>query len=161
MGTGGGESFSGDRSVGSVDQKWHQIKKGASAFASQFLAVQRMKLTGNPTKEELIATALARHESTDVYEAIRAHRAVATGAPVGKRMKNALRKWVPCWKMLRSNDKWSGAAGAAPNGLPAGRVSDDSDSEVETDDPSGRNPVVGKVFNKRPIGSKAAKRMKR
>lgn len=160
-GRGGGESFGVDRSVGSVDKTWQQIKKGASAFASQFLAVQRMKLTGNPTDEELIAAALARHEGTDVYEAIRAHRAVATRAPVGKRKKNALRKWVPCWKVLRSNDKWSGAAGAAPNGLPAGRVSDDSDSDVETDDPSGGNPAVGKAFNKRPIGNKAAKRIKR
>lgn len=104
---GAGLSFGGDRSVGAVTKTWQQIKKGASAFASHYLAVQRMRLTGNPTEGELIVAALARHEGKDVYEAIQAHRAASEKgeATSGKRTKNSLQKWVPCWRELRGSDK--------------------------------------------------------
>lgn len=162
-GRGAGLNLGADRSVGSVNKTWHAIKKGVSAFASHFLAVQKMELTGNPTEEELIVGALARYEGKDVYETIIQHRAAAVKAqpPAGKRKKNALRKFVPCWQELRGSDKWSGAAGAAAAGLPAAPVTDESDTDSDAPSTPRGNLRQAKAFNRRPQGSQAAKRAKR
>lgn len=157
---GAGNSFGGDRTVGSVTKTWNEIRKGASAFASHYLAVQRMQLTGNPTEEQLIVGALARHEGKNVYEAILANRGAASGAAIGKRKKNALLKWVPCWAVLRRSDKWSGAAGAAASGLPPGSAAESTDDDADSDDAVGGNSGCGSAFNRRPLGNKATKRNK-
>eukprot|EP00170_Pyropia_yezoensis_P008155 contig_33964_g8182 len=106
----------------------------------------------------------------DIYEAIRAHQArmdksePETG---GKRKYYPLEKYVPCWRVLRHSDKWSGAAGAAAAGIGSRSTTDgsgDSDDDVDTDDPTKGPPKPGKVggparkFDPRTPGTKAAKR---
>ncbi|KAK1859436.1 hypothetical protein I4F81_002032 [Pyropia yezoensis] len=122
------------RTVKKVKKVMDKAKKGVSAFASSWLAVQRMGLTGNPDEAAMILGALAHSKGQPVYAAIQAHqrRIDGTATAADKRKHYHLEKWVPCWRVMRGYDKWSGAAGAFACGLSSGESSD-SDSEDDDD----------------------------
>lgn len=132
--------------------------------------MQRLQLTGNPSKEAVIQSALAHSKGVDIYEAIRKHQARMEGtkAETGKRKYNPLEKYVPCWKMLRNSDKWSGAAGLAAAGIGTRSGTEGSGTseheDPETDDPTDGPRTGGKVggpprkFDPPTPGIKAAKR---
>jgi len=60
--------------VGGVQKQRHQIRKGVNEFGSHYIAVKRMKLTGNPRDENMISTAMPRFCGANVYEDIRKDR---------------------------------------------------------------------------------------
>jgi len=154
-----------ERGVGSVQKQCDNIRKGVNEFGSQYLAVKRMELTGNPSEEDMISAAMARFCGAIVYKAMRKDRAadMAKGKTTKRKAKQVHCPWVPCWRVLRHVDKFSGAAGAAAadggaagagssGGSPGGRSTSDSDDDAEDAGAGG--------YQSRPRGSKTAKRDK-
>jgi len=139
-----------------VQKQWDKIRKGVNEFGSYYMAVKRMELTGNPSDEDMISAAMARFCGANVYETIRKDR-------TADKAKQVHCPWVPCWRVLRPVDKFSGAAGAAAadggaagagsaSGSPGGRSTSDSDEDGEDAGAGG--------YQSRPRGPKAAKREK-
>jgi len=60
VGVGPGVRRRTERGVGGVQKQWEKIHKGVSEFGSHYMAVKRMKLTGNPSDEDMISAAMAR-----------------------------------------------------------------------------------------------------
>jgi len=154
-----------ERGVGGVQKQWDKIRKGVNEFGSHYMAVKRMELTGNPSDEDMISAAMARFCGANVYEAIRKDRTAdkAKGKATKRKAKQVHCPWVPCWRVLRHVDKFSGAAGAAAadggaagagsaGGSPGGRSTSDSDEDGEDAGAGG--------YQSRPRGAKAAKRDK-
>jgi len=148
-----------------VQKQWDKIRKGASEFGSHYMAVKRMELTGNPSDEDMIRAAMALFCGANAYEAIRKDRTAdkAKGTATNRKAKQVHCPWVPCWRVLRHFDKFSGAAGAAAadggsagagsaGGSPVGRSTSDSDEDGEDAGAGG--------YQSRPRGTKAAKRDK-
>ena len=151
-----------ERGVGGVQKKWKKIRKGENEFGSHYLAVKRMELTGNPGDEDMISAAMARSCGATLYEAIR--RDLTEDKEKGKATKRKAKQvhcpWVPCWRVPRHVEKFSGAGGAAAadggaagagsaGGSPGGRSTSDSDED-------GEDAVAG-GYQSRPRGAKAAK----
>lgn len=159
-----------DCTVGSITTTWNKVKKGTSAFAWSLFAVQRLQLTGNPFEEVVILGSLADSKGVDICEAVRLHQARMDGtvAETGKRTYYPMAKYVPCWKVLRNSDNWSGAAGSAAAGIGARSGTEGSGTSEhenpETDDPTDGPRTGGKVvgpvrkLNPCTSGTKAAKR---
>jgi len=63
----------------------------------------------------MISAAMARFCGANVYEAIRNDRTEdkAKGKATKRNVKQVHCPWVPCWRVLRNVDRFSGAAGAA------------------------------------------------
>lgn len=80
--------------------------------------------------------ALDLSKGQPLYTAIQAHqrRMEETRTAGEKRKTYHLEKLVPCWKVMRGYDKWSGAVGALSNGLAA---EDSSDRDSDEDDDCG------------------------
>jgi len=148
-----------------VQKQWDKIRKGVNEFGSHYLAVKHMGLTGNPSEEDMISAPMARFCGANVCEAMRKDRAedMAKGKSTKRKAKQVHCPWVPCWRVLRHVDKFSGAAGAAAanggaagarssGGSPGGRSTSDSDQDAEDAGAGG--------YQSRPRGSKAAKRDK-
>jgi len=136
-----------------------------SEFGSHYLAINRLSLTGNPTDEDLISAAVARFCGLNIYEAMRKDRSSdkAKGKTTKRKAKQTTCPWVPCWRVLRHVDKFSGAAGAAAADsgaggagssiASAGGLASPSDSDEEEN-----GPLAAGAFQSRSRGSKAAKR---
>jgi len=148
-----------------VQKQWYKIRKGVNEFGSQYMAVKRMELTGNPKDEDMISAAIARFCGANVYGAIRKERTAdkAKGKATTRKAKHVHCPWVPCWRVLRHVGKFSEAAGAAAadggiaglasaGGSPGGRSTNYSDEDGEEVGASG--------YKSRPRGAKAAKRDK-
>jgi len=151
--------------VGEVRKQWDKIRTGVNEFGSLYLAVRRMGRTGNPSEDYMISTAIARFCGANVYEAMRKDLAadMAKGKTTKRKAKQEHCPWVPCWRVLRNVEKFSGAARAAAadggaagagssSGSPGGRSTSDSDEDAEDAGADG--------YQSRPRGSKAAKRDK-
>jgi len=151
--------------VGGGQKQRDKILKGVNEFSSHYLAVKRMELTGNPSDEDMISAAMARFCGANVYEAIRKDRTEdkAKGKATKRKAKQVHCPWVPCWRVLRHVDKFSGAAGAAAanggaagagsaGGSPGGRSTSASDED-------GEDACAG-GYQSRPRSAKAAKRDK-
>jgi len=113
----------------------------------------------------LISAAVARFCGLNIYEAMRKDRASekAKGKTTKRKAKQTTCPLVPCWRVLRHVDKFSGAAGAAAADGGAGGAGSSSASAggraspSDTDDEENGPPAAG-AFQARPRGSKAAKR---
>ena len=147
------------RNVSALEKQFKKIRKGVSTFTSHYLAVKNMQTTGNLAEEDIISGAVARYCSLDIYEAIRKDREQdkRKGKAAKRKAKLAHCKWVACWRVLRTSDKFSGAANTADD--LSGDHDDSSDEDGDsgsTSSPSGRN----KGYQRRPCGIKAAKVMR-
>jgi len=148
-----------------VQKQWDKIRRGVSEFGSHYLAVKRMSLTGNPSDEDLISAAVARFCGLNIYEEMRKDRASdkSKGKTTKRTEKQTTCPWVPCWRVLRHVDKFSGAAGAATADGGAGGAGSSSASDggrassSDTDEEENGPPAAG-AFQSRPRGSQAAKR---
>jgi len=103
------------RNVGALEKQFKKIRKGVSLFASHYLAVKNMQNTGNLTEKDIISDAVARYCSLDIYESIGSDREKdkRKGKTAKRKAKLAHCKWVGCWRVLRTSDKFSGAANMA------------------------------------------------
>lgn len=64
------------------------MKKRTSAFASLFLAVERLTRTGNPSGEAIVQGAPVNSMGVDIYEVIRAHQARKEGTEMNAEVKS-------------------------------------------------------------------------
>jgi len=126
------------RGFGGVQKQWDKIRRGVSEFGSHYLAVKRLSLTGNPSDEVLISAAVARFCGLNIYEAMRKDRASdkVKGKTTKPKAKQTTCPWVPCWRVLRHVDRFSGAAGAAAADGGAGGAGSSSASTGGRDSPS-------------------------
>jgi len=147
------------RNVSALEKQFKKIPKGVSSFTSHYLAVKNMQTTGNLTEEDIISGAVARYCSLDIYESIRSDREKdkRKGKTAKRKAKLAHCKWVGCWRVLRTSDKFSGAANTADDASVDLDDSSDEDGESgSTSSPNSRN----KGYQRRPGGIKAAKLMR-
>jgi len=147
------------RNVSALEKQFKKIRKGVSSFTSHYLAVKNMQTTGNLTEEDIISGAVARYCSLDIYESIRSDREKdkRKGKTAKRKAKLAHCKWVGCWRVLRTSDKFSGAANTADDASVDLDDSSDEDGESgSTSSPNSRN----KGYQRRPGGIKAAKLMR-
>jgi len=102
--------------------------------------------------------AIARYCSLDIYEAIREDREQdkRKGKAAKRKAKLADCERVACWRVLRTSDRFSGAANTTEDQSmdPNDSSDEDADSAI-TSSPSTRN----KGYQRRPCGIKAAKLM--
>ena len=148
-----------NRNVSALEKQFKKIRKGVSTFTSHYLAVKNMQTTGNLTEEDIISGAVARYCSLDIYESIRNDREKdkRKGKAAKRKAKLAHCKWVGCWRVLRTSDKFSGSANTADDASVDLDDSSDEDGESgSTSSPSTRN----KGYQRRPGGIKAAKLMR-
>jgi len=153
-----------ERGVGGVQKQWDYIRRGLSEYESHYLDVKRLSLKSNLSDEDLISAAVARFCGLNIYEAMRKDRASdnAKGKTTKRKAKQMTCPWVPCWRVLRHVDKFSGAAGAAAADGDAGGAGSSSASAggraspSDTDEEENGPPAAG-ASQSRPRGSKAAK----
>jgi len=81
-----------------VQKQWDKIRMGVNEFGSNYIAVMRMELTGNPSDEHMISAAMARFSVANVYEAIHKDRTAdkAKGRATKRKAKQVHCPWVPC-----------------------------------------------------------------
>jgi len=147
------------RNVSALEKQFKKIRKGVSSFTSHYLAVNNMQTTGNLTEEDIISGAVARYCSLDIYESIRSDREKnkRNGKTAKRKAKLAHCKWVGCWRVLRTSDKFSGAANTADDAsVDLGDSSDEDGDSGSTSSPNSRN----KGYQSRPGGIKDAKLMR-
>ena len=146
------------RNVSAVEKQLKKIRKGVSSFTSHYLAVKNMKTTGNLTEEDIISGAITRYCSLDIYGSIRSDREKEKrkGKKAKRKAKLAHCKWVGSWRVLRTSDKFSGAANTADNAsVDLDDFCDEDGESGSTSTPSLRN----NGYQRRPGGIKAAKLM--
>jgi len=144
-----------NRNVSALEKQFKKIRKGVSTFTSHYLAVKNMRTTGSLTEEDIISGAVARYCSLDIYGFIRNDREKdkRKGKAAKRKAELAHCKWVGCWRVLRTSDKFSGSANTADDA--SVDLDDSSDEEGEsgiTSSPTTRN----KGYQRRPGGIKAA-----
>ena len=147
------------RNVSALEKQFKKIRKGVSSFTSHYLAVKNMQTTGNLTEEDIISGAVARYCSLNIYESIRSDREKdkRKGKTAKRKAKLAHCKWVGCCRVLRTSDKFSGAANTADDAsVDVGDSSDEDGESGSTSSPNSRN----KGYQSRPGGIKAAKLMR-
>ncbi|GAB0490473.1 hypothetical protein MMPV_001710 [Pyropia vietnamensis] len=130
----------------------YNIRPQVNKLNESYVAVLHRKLTGAPTEEQLILAAVAHYNGCDPYDGIRGTNPDATKCD-----------WVGCWRILRTCDKFSAAAGEAAvrararaTGATTARVAAEGHDSEEDDPVLGLRKRVG-GFQERPIGNKAAK----
>jgi len=146
------------RNVSALEKQFKKIRKGVSTFTSHYLAVKNMQTTGNLSEEDIISGAVARYCSLDIYEAIRNDREKdkRQGKTAKRKAKLAHCKWVACWRVLRTSDKFSGAASMADGNMEVEDSSDEDGESGSTSSPSTANTA----YQRRTGGIKAAKQMR-
>lgn len=119
------------RSTSAITKEFRDnISKQTQRYASSWSYIKHAKLTGNPTEEDLIRGATARYlGKKDWYAAIRG------GVDAGGNPTHETCRILPCWRVLRVVDKFSGAAYDMASGAMG-------DEEFILDD-AGR-PLLGK-----------------
>ena len=161
----------------------YTLFKNVQLVASVYVRVCRRNVTGNMTEEDLIRATTAELDSGDAYEALQADpdHDLDEPDPQARARARGFRAtdWIPSWRLLRTSDKFSGAAAAAasappPRGrgpsspLARGRERRDAgaaaaameDGEGEDDDDDGHNlprPWRPPEWEPIPIGAKRAK----
>jgi len=148
-----------NRNVSALEEQFKKIRKGVSSFTSHYLAVKNRPTTGNLTEADIMSGAVARYSSLDIYESIRSDREKAklNGKTAKRKAKLAHCKWVGCWRVLRTSDKFSGAASTADDAsVDLGYSSDDDGENGSTSSLNSRN----NGYQRRPGGIKAAKLMR-
>jgi len=137
-------------------------------FKECYLAVVNLKMTGNPTAEQLINAAKAKYNGLNPYDGLNAAVAAKLKCPP-----------LSNWRILKDTDKFSGGAtlmalaSAAPStaASPRGRRTTGSEDPLSTgamgdsddDDGNGNAPLSSmftrgqRLFQERPMGNKAAK----
>lgn len=138
------------RSTSAITKEFRDnISKQAQRFASSWSYIKHAQLTGNPGEEDLIRGAVAHYNGKrDWYAAVRGAVDVNNKPVEGKC------RILPCWRVLRTVDKYSGAA----YDMAAGKLGDD---DFLLDDAG--QPILGKRdgsvsdFQGPPGGTKAAK----
>jgi len=147
------------RNVSTLEKQFKKIRKGVCSFISHYLAVKNTQTTGNLMEEDIISGAVARHCSLDIYESIRSDREKdkCKGKTAKRKAKLAHCKWVGCWHVLRTSDKFSGAANTADDAsVDLDDSSDENGESGSTSSPNSRN----EGYQRRPGGIKAAKLMR-
>jgi len=121
------------RNLTALEKQFKKIREGVSTCTSHYLAVKSMQTTGSLVEEDIISGAVARNCSLDIYEAIRKDREQdkRKGKAAKRKAKLAHCKWVECWRVLRTSDKFSGAAKTADD------LSEDHDNSSDKDGDSG------------------------
>jgi len=147
------------RNVSALEKQFKKIRRGVSTFTSHYLAVKNMQTTGNLSEEDIISGAVARYCSLDIYEAIRKDREQdkRKGKAEKRKAKLAHCKWVACWRVLRTSDKFSGAAYSTED------LSVDLDDSPDEDADRGSTSspsTPNKGYQRRTCGIKAAKLMR-
>jgi len=130
------------RSVRAMEKQFKNIRKGVSTFTSHYLVVKSMQSTGNLSEEDIISEAVARYCSLDIYEAICKNweHDKRKGKAAKRKAKLALCKWVACWWVLRTSEKFSGAANTTDDLSVNVDASSDEDTESgRTSSPRKRN----------------------
>jgi len=137
-------------------------------FKECYLAVVNLKMTGNPTAEQLINAAKAKYNGLNPYDGL---TAVVASKLKGPPLSN--------WRILKDTDTFSGGAtlmalaSAAPSTVasPRGRRTTGSEDPLspgvmgdsDDDDGNGNAPLSStftrgqRLFQERPMGNKAAK----
>jgi len=137
-------------------------------FKECYLAVVKLKMTGNPTAEQLINAAKAKYNGLNPYDGLNAAVAAKLKCPP-----------LSNWRILKDTDKLSGGAtlmalaSAAPStaASPRGRRTTGSEDPLspgvigdsDDDDGNGNAPLSStftrgqRLFQERPMGNKAAK----
>jgi len=147
------------RNVSALEKQFKKIRKGVSSFSSHYLAVKNKQTTGNLTEEDIISGAFARYCLLDIYESIRSdqEKDKRNGKTAKRKAKLVHCKWVGCWRVLRTSDKFSGAANTADDAsVHLDHASDEDGESGSTSSPNSRN----KGYQRRPGGIKAAKLMR-
>jgi len=102
----------------------YTLFKNVQLVASAYTRVCRRNLTGNMTEEDLIRAATAEMEAGDAYEAMQADPDHDPDEPESQARAKArgfrASDWIPSWRILRTSDKFSGAAAAAASTAPPG-----------------------------------------
>jgi len=140
------------RNASALEKQFKKIQKGVSLFTSHYLAVKNQHTMGNPTEEDLISGIVARYCSLDIYDGSRVDQEADMRAnrSAKRKAKVAFCKFLPCWRVLRHSDKFSGASNLMQLGSDD---SDDSDEEIgSTSSPSTRK----KSYQRSPGKVKAA-----
>jgi len=130
------------RNVRAMEKQFKNIRKGVSTFTSHYLVVKSMQSTGNLSEEDIISEAVARYYSLDIYEAICKNwgHDKRKGKAAKRKAKLALCKWVACWRVLRTSEKFSGAANNTGDLSVNVHASSDEDTESgRTSSPRKRN----------------------
>jgi len=138
-----------------IEKQFKKIRKGLSTFTSNYMAVKSLQTTGNLTEEDIISGAVTRYCSLDIYRAIRKDgvQDKSKGKEETRKAKLAHFKWVACWRVLHTSDKFSGAASTTED---LG-VEEHHSSDEDGDSGSKGNPrTPNKGYQRRPCGIKAA-----
>ena len=127
-----------------------------STFTSHYLAVKRMQNVGNMTAEDVISGTVAQYCSLDIYDSIRNDRAKhkRNEKPAERKTKLAHCNCVGRWRVLRTSDKFSGAANTADGAsVDLDEFFDEDGESYRTSSPTTRN----KGYQRRPGSIKTAK----
>jgi len=118
-----------------------------------------MQSTGNLMEEDIISGAVAQYCAVDIYEAIRKDREQdeRKAKAAKKKTKLAHGKWVACWRVLRTSDKFSIAASTKED------LSVGLDASWDEEDDSGSTSstrMANKGYQRRLCGIQAAELMR-
>ena len=102
----------------------YTLFKNVQLVASVYTRVCRRNLTGNMTEEDLVRATAAELDAGDAYESLQAdldHDPDDPEPQVRARARGfRASDWIPSWRILRTSDKFSGAAAAAALEAPHG-----------------------------------------
>ena len=102
----------------------YTLFKNVQLVASAYARVCRRNVTGNMTEEDLVRAATAEMDAGDAYEALQADPDHDPDEPERQARARArgfrASDWIPSWRILRTSDKFSGAAAAAASAAPPG-----------------------------------------
>ena len=102
----------------------YTLFKNVQLVSSVYTRVCRRNLTGNMTEEDLIRATAAELDDGDAYEALQADPDHDPDDPEPQARARArgfrASDWIPSWRILRTSDKFSGAAAAAALAAPYG-----------------------------------------
>jgi len=163
----------------------YTLFKNVQLFAAVYARVHRRNLTGHLSEEDVIRAAEAELDAGDAYEAARADpdHDPEEPEPQGRARGRGFRAadWIPGWRILRSSDKFGGAAAAAAatsappprgrgptsasarvrehrdSGTGEGAEEEDDDEQDERCGDGGRGPWRAPQWEAIPIGTKRAK----
>lgn len=154
------------RSARALESRWPAIAQGVHRFKDAYRRVTKANLTGNLDENDLISAATAMVCGMDVYEGVRADRVkdVKDGRGRKRKPKEGRCDFVACWKVLRSLDKFSGAAAASHarrEGVPGAAAAktvprtkrEDDELDGNTDD----TDAYDGAYSAPPLGRKARK----
>ena len=147
------------RSVGTLEKQFKKIRKRVSTFLSHDLVVKNIQTTGNTAEVDIISGVVARYCSLDIDGAIRKDREQdkRKGTDEKRQTKLAHFTWVAYWRVLRTSDKFRGAANTAED--LSVDLDDSSDADADSESKS-RPSTPNKGYQLRPCGIQAAKLMR-